>query len=260
MNIRKICAVALAAAVSFWGISCAYSAENSSGRKAISATSRGATRSTGLPDPDDLIALFKGEGVPAVFESFGEWQKQEYCGVNCAYLLLRMHGSPVTHAAVEKAAGKVPQGGISVADIARLCERFGLRCEIAEGNVKALAALAPPTVLYIGDPNDPSHAGHFILFVDRQGANKERMRFIDGTTGMRFEIAGGDSSWLERNWSGILVRPRRDPAVTVVRWTVLILGGVACALWLQIGVQRLFESGNEAAEGTGEFAPEPTSS
>ena len=58
--------------------------------------------------------------------------KPDNCALACLRMILAQHGTEVDEEALEQAANKQP-GGVYIADLATLAERYGLRTVAASG-------------------------------------------------------------------------------------------------------------------------------
>ena len=182
----------------------------------------------------DLKGAFDKDHVPLQVR-IAPWQEADKCGLNCAYMMLRLNGYDVDYAELSQAAGPIPKGGLNLAQVQSLCLRFGLNCDILRGGFEQIRDLNPPAVLHLGEYGVP---GHFVCYVNRTKTSDPTYQFADGTTGVIFQCGNSGDS-LEsglRLASGYVLVAVRDPADRILKLLCLFL--VALVLFLGFDVLR----------------------
>ena len=131
------------------------------------------------------------------------WRSQRSCGVNCLYVLLQTEDIPVEYVELQRTLlddDVVP----SLTDLKTAATMYGLQCALGRATPESLKTLDFPLIGY-WEMEEPSAAikGHFVLVL---GATNDRVKYMDGTTGVIRDV-----SWSRFNqmWTGhILYRPR----------------------------------------------------
>jgi hypothetical protein len=104
--------------------------------------------------------------LPQDLQQFRPFQTGPYCGPNALYLLLRFVGKDVTYEEVLHAFSP-GEHGVSLADIKRVADHYGIDSELRKGiSADSLASAPMPMILHVSNQvseKDDAGAGHFIL-------------------------------------------------------------------------------------------------
>ena len=132
------------------------------------------------------------------------WRQPNYCGVNSAYVFLKIHGEEVTHDEVEQRI-PVSDAGSSLSDLREGIQSFGMPVRAVRAQSEQLARIPLPAVAHIERNDvhtfDPLNRGHFVVLV---AVEPEVVSYVDGTSGV-LETARKDR--FLREWSGYLLVP-----------------------------------------------------
>jgi hypothetical protein len=172
-------------------------------------------------------------GPPRAANSDRPWEKQLACGPNVLYLLLRMHGRPVTFQEAEAAVVVGPKG-TSLIELREAAGRLGLTTRVRSCTINNLDGCTLPMVAHFKPTFGPAgeataapdrssgDVGHFVLVLE---VTRDRVKFIDATLG-RVEVFRRDRFPLF--WSGYILEVRQGmPAWG--RWLAASLAtGWAC--------------------------------
>jgi ABC-type bacteriocin/lantibiotic exporter with double-glycine peptidase domain len=150
--------------------------------------------------PIVLALFFAITNAKAEDESI--WRSRARCGVNCAYLFLKLHGYDVDYDAV-LAHIPVSAAGSTMEDVRRYISSKGTNAVAIRATPPDLMALTLPVIAHV-EPEDPEfffvgERGHFVVVV---GLSSETVTYIDGTTGA---IHDQDMAEFVRTWSGRLI-------------------------------------------------------
>jgi hypothetical protein len=214
--------------------------------------SPGTPVATSEPSPSEFAKLLQRDRVPIKTPFLAEWQRNNLCGLNSVYLMLRLLNRRVSYATFLAEVEPVNEAGLSLAEMRDLAERLGLPCEVVRGSPSALDRISPPAVFHLGEEGP---AGHFVVFYAERPTRTGPVReFTDGTTGLYWDLTDENLAWLTRNWSGYVLVPRRQVFPEVIRVLACIAWALTIVLWCELGLKRL----SMARRGTESHGPEPT--
>jgi ABC-type bacteriocin/lantibiotic exporter with double-glycine peptidase domain len=147
------------------------------------------------------------------------------CGPHSIYLLLRLHGIAVSYDRVMEET-PVSADGMSMEDLRRKAESFGLTTEVVRCSVEDLAHMTHPIILRIQSESTSHRTGHFVVMT--RVVDSDRLEVIDSTSsGFRY--------WQMKNlgniWEGFALVPAASQKSPVgLMLLVMNVGG-----WIVIG-------------------------
>lgn len=150
------------------------------------------------------------------------WRDPKHCGINSAYVLLRLKGIDVTYSYVIDELG--PAGnGTKITKLRDFLNEFNLGLDVVRMKPDGLRNLQLPVVVFMEpDPSQTDAVGHFNVLVS---VDDSKVHFIDGTTG-----AVWDQDWavFRKRWSGILLTAEKRSHVPYIAF---FLFGAAFFVW-----------------------------
>lgn len=163
----------------------------------------------------DVTSLYRGALPP----SNSELALQ--CGPNCLHLLLQASGVSCTLREVRSKFDVVPGKGVSLDQLQKVAQEYGLNARVVECNPEQLVTAAPAIAL-LAVTSEP---GHFVVVAGKDG---KRVHLIDGTTGILSSSTMGN---LSRRYSGYALtvpnqyatRQSMIPALAIVAIVCLIV-------------------------------------
>jgi hypothetical protein len=172
-----------------------------------------------------LLASSPGEGRATEDPQAG-LQSTYLCGVNSAYLMLKLHGIDADYRQIG-AQMPIKEHGSSLADLRRVIVASGLdvggyQCS----SLRDLAAFQKPFIVHTRQRNNPG--GHYIVVLDE---GERGFRYLDGT----FPLYGGWASpeHLEAMWTGYVVAKTVDTSHWLIGASGVILAMcILTALWI----------------------------
>jgi len=156
-----------------------------------------------------------------------EWRRDNFCGINSAYMFLRLHGKVCDYNAL---ANEIPpaDGPLSLFDLKTLITKRGVGCSIYSAKPESLNQVSLPFIAHVELESDRiinyNKRGHFVLIFAVKG---DSILYLDGTTAA---IRTTTSRKFERIWSSyILVRDeplihRSSPYL--IATIFLLIGGI----------------------------------
>lgn len=152
-----------------------------------------------IRDLQKLRSLIEASNVPCNLGGPAAWQSVDYCGINCAYLILKSKEIDIKYNELVKAVKEIPKGGLSLLQVKELCEKFGLICTICKDETGGLESIEPPAILHLGEPESP---GHFVCYYKK--FKGRGFQIVDGTTGIE-RIQDLYTGELPREFSGYYI-------------------------------------------------------
>lgn len=155
----------------------------------------------------------------------GNWRIAENCGVNAAYVYLRLRGSSTKYSEVFHGIPRV-KGGTSMEDIRRFVSANGIESFVVKVTPDSLTTVSMPCIALV-DPEtsasyDSPEIGHFIVLL---GFDDRHIRYVDGTTGA-VRILRTDLFC--RIWSGYLIVTIEERYRIAQKVIALLVSGLAC--------------------------------
>jgi len=159
------------------------------------------------------------------------WRDAARCGINAAYLLLRLHSIEVAYDRLLALCPPKPASGTTLADLHCLVAQSGLSCSASRLDLKSLTNHVPAIVhMETDDSATPSliGRGHFSLVFK---CERDLVWLIDGTTGSVHSLPATE---FRRRWSGYALS-----AAPMVATRTLIFATIAhCLLWCAVDFFR----------------------
>lgn len=141
----------------------------------------------------------------AKVEAMDIWQTGPYCGLNCLYVLLRLHGRRVSYDKLKNEV-RTTQRGATLLELKTAAARHGLEMSILKVSPQNMDRVRYPVIALLGDGDGPDVKGHFVVVYNN---TEDTVEAIDGTTGSLNHISRGV---FNRAFSGyILARPDQGP-------------------------------------------------
>lgn len=186
---------------------------------------------------DDL----KNAPNPVPIQRIDAWQTGAYCGANCLYLMLQLHGIGTSPKAVRRAVPTVEKGA-SLLEIKDAAIESGLPVEVLQIRPAQLPDQPMPFIALMGEA-DPGSAtsGHYVVVLDVK-VEKEYLKAIDGTT---LDLLDVDAGPFNREFSGYVLvasgAPRASGSGRALKWLcaveAVVLVGLVCA-WTVVRFRR----------------------
>lgn len=156
------------------------------------------------------------------------------CGVNAAYLFLRLHGAIVDYQQLE-AALPVESAGLSMLQLKQLANRHGVESIVRRAQLRDIPAHDYPIICLL-KPTQADQVGHYIVLVRREGSF---VQMIDGTRG---SVSNVTVDWLEAREAGhyLCARASTDSIDTSIATSLFLalLSGSALGLLYCVGQGR----------------------
>lgn len=149
----------------------------------------------------------------------------KHCGVNCAYVWLRMASIDVSYEECRERIG-VGENGSSLLKIKDFLGSRSLHAEVVKGGPKLLSEIGYPSIAHF--ETDLNSTGHFVLVL---GQLDDQIEFIDGMNATHHVIPTND---FLRHWSGYLL-VRRVSTRSGMPWIVLAAVGGSALAWALLG-------------------------
>ncbi len=166
------------------------------------------------------IAQQEFETNPTLSSGYS-WRDDAICGINSAYVFLKLHGIDVDHSQIREALFQ-PRG-VSVVELRNYLSDVGVRCAIKKSTPEYLASLEFPIIVYQEPIGTELEMGHFDVIVR---CLPEVIIFIDGSTGSLEGISPDD---FLRRWSGFYIS--HEPTwVAITRylfWVLVVFSALA---------------------------------
>ncbi len=145
------------------------------------------------PSPDSLPMY--------IDPSNPHWRSELSCGVSCSYMLLRIHGREASYPDVMKLV-PIGEAGSSLLDMARGCEKLGLRTEAVCLSPTELKQVALPMIAHVSQTNGE---GHYVVIL---GMDDKNVQFLDPVAAPGpMEMTRAE---FFRRWTGNALVPRKD--------------------------------------------------
>lgn len=150
------------------------------------------------------------------------WRSVRNCGVNCLYIMLFMNGKKVEYSDL-LAESKITDRGMSVAELQRVSEAFGLPLNAHRTDPSMLASIPLPAIVHF--ENDWQEVGHFVLLVrvNQDGT----FTIIEPTLG---EIERYSRGNFYSKWSGILLTRNESIIPSQLNTILTISSGMLISL------------------------------
>lgn len=184
----------------------------------------------------------RGDEPDVPSRSARTWRSAKACGVNCLYILLRLHGRDPDYAAVERRT-PVGEDGTSLLELQRGAESFGLPLTGVRAKPQDLATCPLPAIAHFEE--ELGTTGHYVVVTEFHPGS---VCIIDGTTAMRQEMALPE---FQRRWTGYLLLPRQAGSYRLTSAALwLLVSGVALSvvaiIWRRRTLPQLSISGSQS--------------
>jgi len=139
--------------------------------------------------------------APTPPTTIDQWRNDNACGVNCVYVLMKLHNLDVGYDALFH---RLLDGGkeTSLLDLQRVVNAYGLKYEGGRSTPEGLQKARKAVVCHTENPI--TGKGHFILVLR---ADAEGVVAMDGTTCV---LRRYDWSTFRSTWSGYVLFPRES--------------------------------------------------
>ncbi|MGO9471241.1 MAG: cysteine peptidase family C39 domain-containing protein [Isosphaeraceae bacterium] len=195
---------------------------------------QGDSRSGGVKLSDDYIKIDKArintrlrvaDGY-AKIEAMDIWQTGPYCGLNCLYVILRLHGRQISYDKLKNEV-RTTLDGATLLELKTAGTRYGLEMSVLKVSPQGMDRVEHPVIALLGDGDGPDVKGHFVVVYNN---TEDTVEVIDGTTGNLNRISKG---LFNRAFSGyVLAKPDQGP--------LDIQGYNRADQWLAIGCGAVF--------------------
>lgn len=162
------------------------------------------------------------------------------CGVNCLYLLARLHGNPVDYQQLlgELDAARESEGPfVSLLELRRAAQSVGFSCVVKKCSLQELETVGLPAIVHYRHNPAPGisrdelkNMGHYVLALEK---NDSGFLLIDGSTLMLHSRSRDE---FEPIWTGYVLVPRRD---IIVGLGLTELGMISVTIGLWAGVWHI---------------------
>jgi len=176
----------------------------------------------------------------------GVWRTEKQCGVNAAYMLLKLRGCEADYRVLEEglreeAGSSDADSGATLEGLRRVVRRQGLSADVVHARIVDLPRIEFPVIAHLEPDNveefDFRRRGHYVVILKMyENEGTEVVQFIDGASGsverMRMCV-------FFRQWSGYLLAPRAGrPAWQHFCLTLLCLGVALGSWWCCLGPRK----------------------
>ena len=141
------------------------------------------------------------------------WRDESRCGINCAYMFLKMSDVNVEYMGVYEDLNSNGQG-TSLNKLKNYLGKFGQDLIASKITPEELKNLSLPFIAFTEPEGGIEHPlGHFVIVVEVTGSG---LTTIDGTTAVVERIAIGD---FKSKWSGVVLHHYNENHIhTLSRW------------------------------------------
>jgi predicted double-glycine peptidase len=129
------------------------------------------------------------------------WQSAPYCGLNCLFVVLSLHGSVVDYKSLKKEVA-VTNRGASLLDLKAVAAKYGYAAEVIRTTPADLRHLDLPIIALLGADMGPELNGHYVVVCGEIDAD---VFVIDGTSGNLDQMS---TTLFNRAFSGYVLAKR----------------------------------------------------
>ncbi len=168
----------------------------------------------------ELASARQENGLHSPVFSDYSWRDEAICGVNSAYIFLKLYGVDVDHHQIHEALFQ-PRG-VSVVELRNYLTNAGVRSTIKKSTPEKFTSLGFPLIVYHEPIGTEVAMGHFDVIVR---CLPEVIIYIDGSTGSLEGISPDDFS---RRWSGFYIshEPRHVAITKFLFWVLVVFSAL----------------------------------